>query len=237
MIMQNRSDNTFDKLLKAKFENFRSEPIPELWEQISKQLDQKPKSSRLPFVWLTAACLLIVGAYVVWFSSPNVVNVKNQVVKYTIPSTPVEQLQSASQAIVPSIAANPAKKIVLAVDRSPIEQEPLIVSQKFVTDPVSKPVDTPAMTTEVQPEATAAISESPVVANVEPAKSDVEEHFEEESTTKHHSRGLGRLVNFVVSQVDGRADKLIEVSEEPGEGLRITGLNIGLVKMKNKNPK
>ena len=67
-------------------------------------------------------------------------------------------------------------------------------------------------------------------------KSDLDQHPEEESSTKHRARGLGRLVNFVVSQVDGRADKLIEVSEDPGEGLRITGLNIGLIKMKNKNP-
>lgn len=235
--MQNRSDNTFDKLLKAKLENFRSEPSPELWGQISKQLDQKPKSSRLPYVWLTAACLLIVGAYVVWFSSPNTVNLEPQVVKNRIPSTPVEQLRPASQAIVPSITEGPAKKVVHAVQRPQVNQETLIASKELVTEQAFKTVEKPVSTTEVQSETIVAIAESPVVANVETEKSDPEERFEEESPSKHRSRGLGRLVNFVVGQVDGRADKLIEVSEDPGEGLRITGLNIGLIKMKNKNPK
>jgi len=237
MIMQNRSDNTFDKLLKAKFENFRSEPSTELWQQISKQLDQKPKSSRLPYVWLTAACLLIVGAYVVWFSSSNTVNLEPQVVKNRIPSTPVEQLQPASQAIVPSIAASPSKKVVLAVQRPQVNQEPSIVSKELVTELAFNSVENPISTIQDQSEVIAAIAETPVLANVEPEKSETEEHFEEESPSKHRSRGLGRLVNFVVGQVDGRADKLIEVSEDPGEGLRITGLNIGLIKMKNKNPK
>jgi|LauGreDrversion4_2_1035121.scaffolds.fasta_scaffold00012_88 hypothetical protein len=237
MIMQNRSDNTFDKLLKAKFENFRSEPSPELWEQISKQLDQKPKSSRLPYVWLTAACLLIVGAYVVWFSSSNTVNLEPQVVKNRISANPVEQLQPASQAIVPSIAESSAKKVVLVVQRPQVKQEPLIASKELVTEQVFNSVEKPVSTTEVQSEAIMAISETPVLANIESEKSETEEHFEEESPSKHRSRGLGRLVNFVVGQVDGRADKLIEVSEDPGEGLRITGLNIGLIKMKNKNPK
>lgn len=234
--MQNRSDNTFDKLLKAKFENFRSEPSPELWEQISKQLDQKPKSSRLPFVWLTAACLLIVGAYVVWFSTPNAVNPEPQVVKNRIPSTPVEQLQPASQSIVPSIAASPSKKVVLAVQRPQVNQEPSIVSKELVTELAFNSVENPISTIQDQSEAIATISETPVLANVEPEKSETEEHFEQEYPSKHRSRGLGRLVNFVVGQVDGRADKLIEVSEDPGEGLRITGLNIGLIKMKNKKP-
>jgi len=35
--------------------------------------------------------------------------------------------------------------------------------------------------------------------------------------------------------VDPREDKLIEVSEDAGEGIRVTGLNFGLVKMKNKS--
>ena len=234
--MQNRSDNTFDKLVKAKFENFRSEPRAELWEQISTQLDQKPKSSKLSYVWLTAACLLIFGSYVVWISSSNPASPIPQLVQNRIASKPVEQLQPTSQKVVPQKAVSATIKQTSAMQQPLLKQEQWLASQEVVTERLSNSMDSPVMTTEDQPEAIAAIVESPIIANTEAVKSDLDQHPEEESSTKHRARGLGRLVNFVVSQVDGRADKLIEVSEDPGEGLRITGLNIGLIKMKNKNP-
>jgi hypothetical protein len=44
-------------------------------------------------------------------------------------------------------------------------------------------------------------------------------------------RGVGGLVNFVISQVDKREDKLIEFTESD-EGTEVSGINLGLLKIK-----
>lgn len=46
-------------------------------------------------------------------------------------------------------------------------------------------------------------------------------------------RGVGGLVNFVISQVDKREDKLIEFSESD-EGTELSGINLGVLKIKSK---
>jgi hypothetical protein len=46
-------------------------------------------------------------------------------------------------------------------------------------------------------------------------------------------KGIGGLVNFVIAQVDKREDKLIEFTESD-EGTEISGINLGLLKIKSK---
>jgi hypothetical protein len=54
------------------------------------------------------------------------------------------------------------------------------------------------------------------------------------SNTKNRKvRGVGGLVNFVISQVDKREDKLIEFTESD-EGTEVSGINLGLLKIKSK---
>ena len=105
--------------------------------------------------------------------------------------------------------------------------------------------DEPAASTALQsqPAASAPVAAETVIAspipnpelaaNTTSAFNDSEESAE--SLAPKQKKGLGKLVNFVLSQVDPREDKLIEVSEDAGEGIRVTGLNFGLVKMKNKS--
>jgi hypothetical protein len=58
------------------------------------------------------------------------------------------------------------------------------------------------------------------------------------STDEFNSRnrkvkGVGGLVNFVIAQVDKREDKLIEFTESD-EGTEVSGINLGLLKIKSK---
>jgi hypothetical protein len=46
-------------------------------------------------------------------------------------------------------------------------------------------------------------------------------------------KGVGGLVNFVIAQVDKREDKLIEFTESD-EGTEVSGINLGLLKIKSK---
>ena len=46
-------------------------------------------------------------------------------------------------------------------------------------------------------------------------------------------RSIGSLVNFVIAKVDKREDKLIEFKDSD-EGSEVSGINLGLVKIKGK---
>lgn len=53
-------DKEFDKAIKSSFEDFEVEPTAKSWENISAQLNQKPKGKKLPIFWLTAAASVVI---------------------------------------------------------------------------------------------------------------------------------------------------------------------------------
>ena len=64
--------------------------------------------------------------------------------------------------------------------------------------------------------------------------------IEEESDSEENElrgqrkiRSIGSLVNFVIAKVDKREDKLIEFKDSD-EGSEVSGINLGLVKIKSK---
>ncbi|MFL5728418.1 MAG: hypothetical protein ACJ75J_02920 [Cytophagaceae bacterium] len=61
--MQEDDINDIDRLLREKFENFGSEPSPELWKKIAEKIPQQGKDKKPPFPWLgMMSILLIIGA-------------------------------------------------------------------------------------------------------------------------------------------------------------------------------
>jgi hypothetical protein len=61
-------------------------------------------------------------------------------------------------------------------------------------------------------------------------ESDIEEN---ELRGQKKIRSIGSLVNFVIAKVDKREDKLIEFKDSD-EGSEVSGINLGLVKIKSK---
>ena len=49
---------------------------------------------------------------------------------------------------------------------------------------------------------------------------------------KHGIRNFGDIVNLVVAKVDKRKDKVIEFSDDDEDGSSITGINLGVIKVK-----
>lgn len=228
--MQDRSDKIFDQQIRTKFENFASEPDVQVWQQIAEQLDA-PRSKRKPYVWLVAASLLLIGAASVWF---NVSNSESDYAQLTDQPASKPAVQKAQQAAAPAAVnatTHPVQKTERVASHHP-QIKPEVNTEtpapKFVAQNVAKQT-----TAVVEPAATIApVETSTMVAAL--AEPDKESEPLEEDAPKTKTSSLGKLVNFVVSQVDRREDKLIEVSEERGEGLKVLGLNLGLVKMKNK---
>jgi hypothetical protein len=51
---------------------------------------------------------------------------------------------------------------------------------------------------------------------------------------KHKIHSVGGLINMVVAKVDKRKDKIIEFSENDDDGSNITGVNLGIIKIKKE---
>jgi hypothetical protein len=52
---------------------------------------------------------------------------------------------------------------------------------------------------------------------------------------KRRIRSLGDLINVVVSKVDKRKDKIIEFSNTDDDEATITGVNLGIIKIKKQD--
>jgi len=86
-------------------------------------------------------------------------------------------------------------------------KQPITETTEFMTKPGIAPVQLPVYDKE----------------NAEPAKA------------KHKIHSLGGLINMVVAKIDKRKDKLIEFSENDDDGSNITGINLGIIKIKKNN--
>lgn len=235
--MQEKLDKAFDRSLRDKFREFSEEPSPAVWEQIAVGLD-RPDRKRLPYAWLAAACVVIFASVLLW---PKQEPEEMILTKAPIVKLPVAETASAKQENFKNLAIVQIEKKV--VPNSVRYEDPLDASNELMVV-VSSPTESPAALTAFssQPAASTpvvaeAVIASPmpdmdIAANTSSVINDAEDSVD--SFVPKQKKGLGKLVNFVLSQVDPREDKLIEVSEDAGEGIRVTGLNFGLVKMKNK---
>ncbi len=235
--MQEKLDKAFDRSLRDKFREFSEEPSPAVWEQIAVGLD-RPDRKRLPYAWLAAACVVIFASVLLW---PKQEPEEMILAKAPIINLPAAETASAKQ----ENFKNPA---IVQIDKkvvpNSVRYEDRLDSSNELMVVVSSSADVPAAQKELnlQPAASTpvvaeAVVASPmpdmdIAANTSAVMNDPEDSAD--SFAPKQKKGLGKLVNFVLSQVDPRADKLIEVSEDAGEGLHITGLNLGLIKLKNK---
>ena len=237
MIMQEKSDKAFDRSLREKFKEFSEEPSAAVWEQIALGLD-RPAKKRLPYAWLAAACVVILASVLFW---PKQESEEMNLAKVPLVNLPIAETASATQENFKNPAIVQTSKIVAPTAVSykgklDVENELIVVVPSLKDEPAvstalqsqptaADPVAAETVITSLMPDTEIAVNSSPELHDSE---------VTEETLAPKQKKGLGKLVNFVLSQVDPREDKLIEVSEDAGEGIRVTGLNFGLVKMKNK---
>lgn len=227
------SDKTFDHIIQQKLEGLRVEPSKEVWSGITGKLDNKPAKIKIPFMWLSAACVLLVTAISFWINTPAN-NSQNQ----GTASKTTLQIPEAELPIIPE------EKLQVAKETAPMKA--VIKEKRQVPDPITKVSEekSPVNDTEIKTIQPMAVivgdgrqtEPDPVVQTAAAAAIPSETEDPEDETvlrSKRKVKSLGDLINFVVAQVDGREDKIIEVSDKEREGIRITGINLGLLKIKN----
>ena len=252
--MQPISDKELDKLFKQRFEDAEFQPSEGVWGKISAKMDRKSKVKKtLPVFWMAAASIVVVLSASLWFYRPvEVIRLQGkdqQIILNTLES-PISDLGTGASKLDPHqpeikgfdfsklVAAEEnsfdTPKVVTLPERSSIEitKQEVIASNNMLRRNMSevalrpKEVKVPRYTGD---QSQLDVTQPDMIASVEVVQDDfIPEH---QQTSPRKIRSVGSLVNFVISKVDRREDKIIEF-KDGDEGSEISGINLGLIKIK-----
>lgn len=250
-------DKEFDNVFSSKLDNFEVEPSKAVWQGINDGLGNNNRKRALPFLSIAASIIVLIGMGIVFLTQkPTVVKPHifkdpvaiNHPAKVTPDTTTIKSQHTAVQA--PAIAAavvvklkhiaksNPTKEplnqSVIVQQQTPVQaqgQQVLASATVFKND-VVKPtaIDTAnaiATVSVVHPQ----VDKPAIVATVP----GVEKIAEVPPVKKHHLRSFGDILNVVIATVDKRKDKIIEFSDTDDDEASITGVNLGIIKIKKQN--
>jgi hypothetical protein len=255
------SDKDLDKLFQQRFGNLDIEPSNDVWGKISSKMDNKPAQKRsFPSFWLAAASVIMVTSAVLWFArpigiiklqkSPEMAKEKVEVLLPHIkkaPNTESIQKEPILAELKPRLAefANekPAgsdyKLLTETSQATPelkpaAEQAPVVIASVNVIKPITilskQLVKVPERYFSDQ--LLLDVSQADMIAKVDRP----EDHTLNEERVHNENkkiRSIASLVNFVIAKVDKREDKLIEF-KDGAEGSEVSGINLGLVKIKSR---
>ncbi len=244
------SDKEFDELFRGKFSSFEAEPSDRVWGRISGELKQVQKKTLFSPAWMAAASVVVVIGVAIWFSKPSetiklrAATGPEQVAKAPVaPARPDQVKEPAGESFFRKLSSlkishnSQAKYFESKKSRKRLPQQLPIEETELAESRVQTEILSyvEERRIPVAPPATVAMHDGskPVLAlaNVE---SEVKESaIGEAEKSGSGIRSVGDLVNFVVAKVDKRKDKVIEFSEND-EGTLISGINLGLFKIKTK---
>lgn len=248
-------DNELDELFRSRLSGMEMEPSAHVWDNIAANIDTK-KKSWAPVMRIAAAVLILLTAGV-WFLMDKPAKVEQQMatkkpvkrhssntqdqdsekqrveVNVGSPAITPQPSQLAathndrSRSLTPEANETPANEIAprSAVETT-IESQPVLaaVNDQPVLTPVVPDGQIAIRSIDTTPAAIKPITTAPVVIA---ANRPVQKK-------RHGIHSLGDLINVVVAKVDKREDKLIEFTETD-EDSNVTGLNLGIVRVKKEN--
>lgn len=254
-------DKEFDQLFNDKLDGLEMEPSPMVWQNIAAELDGKKSKARawVPYLGIAASVIVLLSAGLLFFNQrkdeaedkpkkndPLVADNRPQgVVKADvgtqIRTTERTAIDAAPRNIARRLAENttpPAKKAVQqnqAAIESPAQQntESLIAAVVPKQEATNVQSVVPTIDIPLTPKVLATI-EQPDADNKVPMVAANDEMPDKTPVKKRSIRGLGGLINAIVARVDKRDDKLVEFTESDDGGSLLTGVNLGLLKVKKQ---
>ncbi|MES3019299.1 MAG: hypothetical protein V4721_16045 [Bacteroidota bacterium] len=254
--MHRISDKELDKLFQQRFEEAEYQPSGDVWGKIAAKMDQKAKVKRsFPVFWMAAASVAVVIAAGLWLYRPVEVirlqGTEQEMVETTIES-PVTDLGTGTAVmdhVHPEIKGFDFSKLAASEEKSFNTPEEVTLPEKTYEAAPKQEVLASNNSRRIVPEAVQQrkevkvprytgdqsqldVTQADMIANADVVKDDlVPEH---EQAAPKRIRSVGSLVNFVISKVDRRDDKIIEF-KDGDEGSEVSGINLGLIKLKSRN--
>lgn len=247
-------DKDIDALFRSKLDDLEVEPSAGVYANISRELHGgKRHKSIAPLLGVAASVIIILSAGLFFLLKNKKADqtplknrlVKNQPVKQVVPiqpvitNSPVNMVQQQLQKVQ-------SKQQSAVHHPTPVVQQALVTEEAEPTAaPVSQPVQLKAKDSVVTvvaanqlvvPVAPVSIKPAAIVPDlvVVPTSVPVGDEEKPGPTKKSRIHGLGGLLNAVIASVDKRPDKIIEFTDTD-EGDKITGINLGIIKIKKQN--
>lgn len=253
----NMQDNELDELFRAKLGGLEMQPSAHIWNNINATLGEEKKRPRGRVLSIAATLLVLLSAGT-WFLLEKPAKVEQGQVAGRVNKTDaVKQIQPQTQVETPiKTEVEPVEAVtkpvnnIAGVKRQPVvKQETVNISstpevvKETVIAPESKqpeqvlaavPVST--MSNRVVPEVALTAKTIDTLPSalkstnaVNPLAVTAQQPVQKKKRGIH---SLGGLINAVVAKVDKREDKFIEFTEVDEDNANITGINLGLIKIK-----
>lgn len=247
-------DKEFDRLFNSKLENFEIEPSSMVWDNIADELHgKKGKRNIVPYLSIAASIIILVSVGLLFFNQTEETFVKpvkrGKVVAKTFDDTTkstVVKAPETTKAPTDEVAAVSKDMVFIApkvVVDDPVNQAITKINDQVKTDPIVINQPALAITVPIQRESVMIVPDKETsLAVITADKHQIETITTEATSTeimetpvkKRGIHSLGGLIGALVAKVDKREDKLIEFTERDENGSTITGLNLGLIKIKRK---
>lgn len=257
------SDKELDKLFQQRFEDLEIEPSAAVWEKITGTMDQKSKrKSVLPSFWMAAASIVVlIAAGLLYFRPQEVIKLQGstEIAQNIEDNSSRPELNEPSVSItepfngtqtektdLPDFNLVNASEVKLSeypmVQKAPVAEPEIKIPAAEVVVLASEPVK---KVNQIQPkkafkvpnrysgdQSALDVTQPDMMAKAELPEDEINPD-ESENRGQKKIRSIGSLVNFVIAKVDKREDKLIEFKDSD-EGSEVSGINLGLVKIKSK---
>jgi hypothetical protein len=257
-------DKDLDKLFQSALNDYEIEPSANVWTGITGELDSgKRKKVWLPYLSIAAAAVLLITAGVLFVPKEvKTINPKKDGLAGVNHPIKPKMAVGPIQAARPEIAAGKKSEEVAAAPANSLaaisihkRNKKAVITAIPVTaasaGDIAKPDDPqPALASAtnkrevkvaVQPDSVTRIfpkhiDEAPVFANIKSPVVPTEVATIKPATPakKHKIRSLGDVFNVMIAAVDKRKDKIIEFSNTDEDDATITGVNLGIIKVKKE---
>ncbi len=255
------SDKELDNLFASKLHDFEVGSAANLWQNISAELDRKPKrKSIVPGLRIAAGIVVVLSVGLLFLR-------KTELTKTNLPKKAAKVVLQKIDPSITQIASLDDKKSILLLsvknkvikEASPkkgkskviftkpeivqnSENEPVSIQTLAQNKPEAEPIISKDNTVESRvalvPDVSVSLKLQPEIDI--PQKTVVKPSmFSAENNTvkvKHKRiRSIGDVVNLVMAQLDKRQDKLIQFSDaDDGEESNVTGINLGFISLKKE---
>ena len=249
-------DKEVDQLFRSKLQNFEMEPSRQLWPDISAGINKGKSKPHIAWLGAAASLLLLLSFGIYFLQQKQVATPSGNVVVKLKPAIPAKvyvpesagfqktgnvkatqntiainkvrterrNVKTVRMTIAGSSAGEQAKEEldVKTVPAPVVHQEILAAVVPDIETPLAVKQDQNISDFSTQPGTTLmpAIQQAKGIAAA-PVK-------------KHRIRSLGDLLNVVISKVDKRKDKIIEFTNTDDDESTVTGLNLGIIKIKRQ---
>jgi len=242
-------DKEFDGLFGSKLNMLEVEPSARVWNGIDNELTaNKRRKVLIPILSAAASVIVLITAGLLFIPVKIKVNNNGKLVKTTLPPRAVltainlngdnsklneahRSAKAMTHASKMSVLHNVAPSGIIYTDvlvaqAQPGQPETTSISPR---QPVINPVETAQLNIKEPVIESPAISYKPLAGEETPMVTKLDA---EPIKSKPKIRRLGDVINFVVGKVDKRPDKIIEFNANEDEEAKITGVNLGIVKIK-----